>query len=78
MTEDGWRTKDGKWKIGQCSVGPETAKILNLREGVSLFGFYLNKERTYHLTAPVTRFLDYNNVDRLSKKIFRFLRTELD
>ena len=26
MTEDG-RTEDGKWKIGQCSVGPETAKI---------------------------------------------------
>ena len=77
MTEDE-RTNGGKWKIGQCSVGPETAIILNLREGVSLFGFYLNKKRTYHLTAPVTRFLDYNNVDRLSKKKFRFLRTELD
>ena len=25
MTEDE-RTEDGKWKIGQCSVGPETAK----------------------------------------------------
>ena len=25
MTEDG-RTEDGKWKIVQCSVGPETAK----------------------------------------------------
>ena len=22
---DGGRTEDGKWKIGQCSVGPETA-----------------------------------------------------
>ena len=30
MTEDGrtedGRTEDGKWKIVQCSVGPETAK----------------------------------------------------
>ena len=25
MTEDEQRTEDGKWKIGQCSVGPETA-----------------------------------------------------
>ena len=24
VTEDE-RTEDGKWKIGQCSVGPETA-----------------------------------------------------
>ena len=24
MTDE--RTEDGKWKIGQCSVGPETAK----------------------------------------------------
>ena len=23
---------DGKWKIGQCSVGPETAKVLLLEE----------------------------------------------
>ena len=29
MTEDG-RTEDGKWKIVQCSVGPETA-IANTR-----------------------------------------------
>ena len=30
---DGGRTEDGKWKIGQCSVGPETAKRnINKRE----------------------------------------------
>ena len=25
----GGRRTDGKWKIGQCSVGPETAKMLS-------------------------------------------------
>ena len=47
MTEDG-RTEDGKWKIEQCSVGPETAiynKIAKVLLGfckcvpVSLFGY---------------------------------------
>ena len=28
MTNGGRRTEDGKWKIGQCSVGPETAIII--------------------------------------------------
>ena len=32
MTEDG-RTNGGKWKIGQCSVGPETAKNLDRVNG---------------------------------------------
>ena len=27
---DGGRTEDGKWKIGQCSVGPETTIIFTI------------------------------------------------
>ena len=37
MTEEDGRTEDGKWKIEQCSVGPETAK----NEG------YLNTRATF-------------------------------
>ena len=37
MTEDG-RTEDGKWKIEQCSVGPETAIIYAKVEMIYTYG----------------------------------------
>ena len=42
MTEEDERTEeDGKWKIGQCSVGPETAKTdTKITEGMKIADLY--------------------------------------
>ena len=41
MTEEDERTEDGKWKIEQCSVGPETAKV-KLKSYLGHTGLSLN------------------------------------
>ena len=77
-TNGGRRTEDGKWKIGQCSVGPETAKKQGpIEERRLLKSYFANIELNMSLNLWLfIQFLKHEWRCRLS--LFQMLVTPTD